>query len=781
MSKERARELVSQMTLEEKISLVSGLDCWHTQPVERLGVPSIMVSDGPHGLRKQVASSDNFGIGESVPATCFPTASLVACSFDPNLTYQMGEAIAKECKKEDVSVLLGPGINMKRSPLCGRNFEYYSEDPYLAGQLGIGMVKGVQSQGVGTSLKHFAVNNQERRRMNVSAVIDERTLHEVYLKAFEMVVKEAKPRTVMCSYNKINDVYSSENGQLLTDILRKKWGYEGLVMSDWGAVHDRVKGIAAGLDLEMPGSKGANDKKIRAAIENGKLSKEHLDEAASNVVKLVLDSICEEKETVDVSLNHNLAIHIAQESMVLLKNEDQILPLDRKKRIAVVGRFARQPRYQGAGSSKIHPIQIDAPLDKLKEAGYDVAFAEGGPLEEDILKACEVAKNSDIVVVFAGLTERYESEGFDRKNMDMPQEHIHLIEEVTKVNENVVVVLMGGAPMSLPWEKSVKSILLAYLGGEGVGSAVANILSGKKNPSGKLAETWPYKVEDTPCATCFPGDRLHVLHRENIYIGYRYYDTANVPVQYCFGHGLSYTTFSYADLVVSDEKICFTLKNTGKCKGKETILAFGSWIDKSVFVPQRQLIAFDKIELEAGEEKRVELSYSKLDFGFYNTETKTWCAPSGKCVISVGSSLQEQTLETDIYYENDIYRIPDYSYIGGEPYNLSDKEFERLIGYPLPEPAPRAQKPFTMENCLEDTQDTFWGKIILKVAGKFMSSVSSAEEEQDQMMDAAMREMPFFALSMSSDGMLPEGRMEGIVALINGHFWKGLHKLIHGR
>ena len=778
-NKEKAVELVSQMTLEEKAGMCSGLDCWLTKPVERLGLKSIMVSDGPHGLRKQENTQDNLGIGESVKATCFPTASLLACSFDPKLLYKVGSAIADEAKAEQVSVLLGPGINIKRSPLCGRNCEYFSEDPIVAGRMGAGFIKGVQSKGIGTSLKHFAVNNQERRRMSISAAVDKRTLHEIYLKGFEIAVKEAKPRTVMCSYNKINGVYSSENKELLTDILRKKWGYEGMVVSDWGAVHDRPMGVDAGLDLEMPGSLGVNDRKIIKAVEEGRLSMEALDRAAVNVTELVLDGL----EKIDENYrfiqedNHALAVKAAEESMVLLKNEGALLPIGKEK-IGVIGAFAEKPRYQGAGSSKVNAFKVDTPLEAFGRAGIFYEYAEGYDFagKKDLTKkALEVAANNDKVIIFAGLPERCESEGFDRPDMKMPYEQNELIEKVAAVNPNVIVVLIGGAPIEIPWADSVKAILLAYLGGEGMGSAVANILTGKVNPSGKLAETWPLNALDAPCAKYFPGDRFNVLYKESVYVGYRYYNTFNVPVRYCFGHGLSYTNFEYDSKAEREAcefrdkiNVSFKVKNTGSVKGKETTFLFVKHQNSVVYTPALRLVGFTKTELEPGEEKSVTVEIDTRDFGYFHKGIDDFYAESGDYEILVGGSIEN--LVPCITVELLSAEIE-------QPKTIAD-DFSGLMDGKVPPKAQPVKRPFTVDNCLEDVRSTFIGKIIIFIVNKVLGNPDEKEDGQGDMMNAMVMEMPFFALQASSAGMLTEPMMFAILDILNGHLFKGIKGLI---
>ena len=583
--KRDVKAIIKEMTLEEKAGMCSGKDFWHLKGVERLGIPEVMVSDGPHGLRKQAAEADHLGLNESIQAVCFPTACATACSFDRDLLEKMGERIGDECQAEDVSVILGPAVNIKRSPLCGRNFEYFSEDPYLASQMAASHIKGVQSKNVGTSIKHFAANNQEHRRMSCSSEVDERTLREIYLAAFETAVKEGKPDTVMCSYNRINGEFASENHWLLTEVLRDEWGFEGYVMSDWGAVNDRVKGLKAGLELEMPGSGGHTDKEIAEAVKKGELDEAVLDRAVERILNIVFKFADNRQEgKFDKEEDHKLAAKIEAESMVLLKNED-ILPLSAQgKKIAFIGKFAEAPRFQGGGSSHIHSFKTTSALEAVKDVAQ-VTYAQGYDVKEDVVdqamldQAVQTAKEADAAVIFAGLPDAFESEGYDRSHMRMPQCQNTLISEIAKVQENVVVVLHNGSPVEMPWADQVKGILEAYLGGQAVGQAEVDVLFGKVNPSGKLAETIPFKLSDNPSYLNFPGDGQTVEYKEGVFVGYRYYDAKEMPVRYPFGHGLSYTTFAYSDLQLSADrikdtdtlKVTLKVKNTGDRAGKEIV------------------------------------------------------------------------------------------------------------------------------------------------------------------------------------------------------------------
>lgn len=656
-------KILKEMTLEEKASLCSGDGFWHTKAVERLDIQGIMVSDGPHGLRKVIEEKDCVS-DESIKAVCFPTASALACSFDRDLIERLGKALGDECQSEDIAVILGPGANIKRSPLCGRNFEYFSEDPYLSSEIATAYIKGVQSRGVGTSLKHFALNNQEHRRMSISAEVDERTMREIYLASFEGAVKNAKPWTVMCSYNRVNGVHSSENPKLLTDILRDEWGYKGLVVSDWGAVDNRVNGIKAGLDLEMPSSMGKNDKYIVDAVKLGKLSIKDVDKCARHVLELLDKYEDGKKSNViwDKEKHHKLASKIESECMVLLKNDDNILPLDKKRKIAFIGKFAESPRYQGGGSSHINSYKITSALDAVKDI-CSVSYAEGYITNEDktdeklLSEAISIAEDSDIAVLFVGLPDIFESEGYDRRHLRLPECQLELIKRVSEVNENIVIVLHNGSAVEMPFVDDVKGILETYLGGQAVGQAVVDILFGKKNPCGKLAETFPRKLSDNPSYLNFPGEGDRVRYQEGIFIGYRYYDKKDIEPLFPFGYGLSYTTFEYNDIEVSknemndDEEltVTVTVKNTGKVKGKEIVQLYVNDEQSGVIRPIKELKGFEKVTLNPGEEKRVAFVLDKRSFAYYNTEISDWYVEYGKYNILVGASSRDIRLKTFVY------------------------------------------------------------------------------------------------------------------------------------
>lgn len=666
------KQLIRNLTLEEKASLCSGLNFWETKPVERLGIPSIMVSDGPHGLRKQKQGSDNLGLFDSVPATCFPSAVGLASSWDRSLLNKVGVALGEECQAEDVSILLGPGANIKRSPLCGRNFEYFSEDPYLSSELAASHITGVQSQGVGTSLKHFAANNQEHRRMSTNAVIDERTLREIYLSSFEGAVKKAQPWTVMSSYNQVNGEFASENKTLLTDILREEWGHTGFVVSDWGAVNERAVGLEAGLELEMPSSNGEGDKKIAEAVKSGRLSEEVLDNAVERLLTIIFKAMAEKKEntTYDLDSHHALARKVASESMVLLKNKDQILPLKKEGKIAVLGDFVQHPRYQGGGSSHVNPTKLDNVLDEMsKLAGSaEIVYAEGYKLDSDnidkelIDEAVQFANEADVAVVFAGLPERYESEGYDRTHLRIPENHQRLIEAVSKIQPNVVVVLSNGAPIEMPWLDHVKGVLEAYLGGQAFGGAVADLLFGETNPSGKLAETFPKKLSHNPSHLNFPGEGDIVEYKEGIFVGYRYYDTKEIEPLFPFGFGLSYTTFEYTNIQVAKKQltdldevqVSVTVKNSGDVAGKEIIQLYVRDVESSVIRPRKELKGFDKVSLQPGEEKTVTFTLDKRAFAYYNVQLKDWHVETGEFEILVGKSSMDIQLSETVFVESTV-------------------------------------------------------------------------------------------------------------------------------
>lgn len=673
------KKLVNELTLEEKASLCSGADFWHTKAIDRLNIPAAMVSDGPHGIRKQESLADHMGVAESIKAIGFPTASAMACSFDRDLLHKVGDALGEECVAEDLAVLLGPGINMKRSPICGRNFEYYSEDPVVAGELGAAFVNGVQEHGVGTSLKHFAANNQEWRRMSISAEIDERTLREIYLAAFETVVKKAQPWTIMCSYNRINGVYSCENDWLLNKVLRDEWGFEGLVMTDWGAMDERVPSLKAGLDLEMPDCHGETDKLIVKAVQSGELEEPVLDTAVERILTMVDKYLTARKgidpasmvhplpssveRGYDVAAHHALARTTAEQSAVLLKNED-ILPLQKDKKIAFIGEFAKVPRIQGGGSSHINNTSVESALDA---AGDSVSYAQGFHIDEEttdetlLQEAITLAKESDVAVIFAGLPDSFESEGFDRTHLNMPANQNELIARISEVQPNVVVVLHSGSPIAMPWLDKVAGVLQMYLAGQASGGAAVNLLFGDATPCGKLAETFPLHLEDNPSYLNFPGNREKVCYQEGVFIGYRYYDKKKMDVLFPFGYGLSYTDFTYSNMKVTvngknaadvdviketDEIVVSAdITNTGNCDGAEIVQLYIKNPVVYEIRPEKELRDFAKVFLKAGETKTVTFTLNARAFSYYETRIHDWYAESGDYEILLASSSRDIRLQ----------------------------------------------------------------------------------------------------------------------------------------
>ncbi len=792
------QELISKMTLEEKAGLCSGADFWHLKDVARLGIKPIMVCDGPHGLRKQNAENEKIGIGNSYPATCFPTAVTTACSWDRELLFRMGEALGEECVQEEVSILLGPGVNMKRSPLCGRNFEYFSEDPLLAGEMGAAFINGVQSKGIGTALKHFAANSQEMNRMTGNSIVDERALREIYLTAFEIAVKKAQPKMVMNAYNRLNGTFCSENGKLQNDILRDEWGFEGAVVSDWGAVNQRVDGLIAGNDLEMPYSGGYNDRKIIDAVKDGSLDEKVLDKAVDRLLDILLNAEKVEKKRYFVNEHNELAKEIALNSIVLLKNDDNILPLtDKTKTVAVIGEMAKEPRYQGAGSSLVNPTKMLSAFDALTDAGVIVKYAKGynkkaGRKKDDTLTetAVEVAKDSDIVLLFIGLTEEYESEGFDRRHMKLPDAHLELIEKIYSVNRNIVVVLSGGSPVETSWYSRVKGIVNTYLAGQAGAAALADIITGKANPCGKLAETFPRKCRDNPTYGNYADESCKdSVYKESIFIGYRYYDKAQKRVRFPFGFGLSYTTFEYSKLKISKKKfskderleVSFTVKNTGDIAGNEIVQLYIGKGDTAIFRAPKELKGFEKIHLEPKEKKTVTIELDNRAFSFYNTAISDWCVENGEYEILIGSSSRDIHLSSTVKadgFDNSV--MPDYSelksYFGTAPDKAADEEFRILFG---------GEFPLTPEKEKSDYNTTIYdksGKGLGKAICKAVDVLTSKSNDVNAgMMASAAMQTPVRNFITMSNGLFSEDMADGLLMIFDGeNKLRGTGKIIKG-
>lgn len=656
----KINQIVSELTLEEKASLCSGRDDWSTQPIERLNIPWIWLADGPHGLRRAPATNKP-GYGDQLPATCFPTASALAATWDLDLLYKVGQAIGEECQAQDVNVLLGPGVNIKRSVLAGRNFEFFSEDPILSGELGASFINGVQSQGVGTSLKHFTANNVETMRMYMNSDMDKRTLHEIYLTPFEIAVKKAQPWTVMACYNRVQGVYGTQSPYLLTEILKKEWGFKGIVISDWFAVINRVEAMKAGMHIEMPRVSGVNDSLVVEAVKSGELDEAVVDELVKEILYIVFKAQSLDKEGVELDMekHHNFARKVASESITLLKNDKNVLPVSKEKykKIAIIGEFAVAPRFQGNGSSEVKPTKLDKVLDIIKEEygkNIKINYAQGYSLSDDndfslIDDAKTIAAEADIALVFAGLPLHYESEGIDRTHINMPESHNKLISEIAAVQENTVVVLTNGSAITMPWINEVEGILETWLVGQAGAGAIADVLFGKVNPSGKLAETFPVKLEDTPAFFNFPGEQGEVLYGERIFVGYRYYDEKKIEPLFPFGYGLSYTTFEYSNLKFADKNttdkegltLSLTIKNTGDIKGKEIVQLYVTDKKSTLQRPEKELKKFVKIDLAPGEEKTVSFKLESRDFAYYDSKRNMWIAESGEFIISLGASSRD--------------------------------------------------------------------------------------------------------------------------------------------
>lgn len=727
---EEVKRILNKLSLEEKIALCSGKDFWHTEAVNCEELPEVMMCDGPHGLRKQEEKSDHLGINESIKTVCYPSASALAASFDLNVLSELGDALGQECQAENIGMLLGPGLNMKRSPLCGRNFEYFSEDPYLAGKLACAYIKGLQKRGVAACVKHFAANNQETQRMNSSSNVDERTLREIYLPAFEMAVKEGKTRSIMCAYNAINGIFCSENKKLLNDILREEWGFEGFVVTDWGAKKGAAAGVKAGLNLVMPGGHGTHEQMLKESLKNHELTEEQLNTAVADILQFILDAYRNKLPNAEIDREKcsELSGELAAQCAVLLKNED-ILPLKKDTKIAVIGDFAKHPRYQGSGSSHINASKTICAIETLKEKEACFLFAKGfdadtvNPDKELIQEAVKIAEASEAAVIFAGLPDAFESEGFDREHLDLPENQNALIEAICKVQKNVIVVLHGGSPMLLPWENQVKGILCMYLGGQEVGRAAVELLYGEKNPSGKLAETWPLRLEDTPSYLNFPGVDGIVNYREDIFIGYRYYDKKKMKVQYPFGHGLSYTSFSYSDLktdkiTITDKEtlhVSCKIKNTGTCAGKEIVQLYVKDVESSVERPVRELKGFAKIYLNPGEEKEVEFTLDKRSFSYYETLISDWFVESGEFVIEIGASSRDIRLSQSIQVEG----------TGELPYHYTENSLlcslqrtnkgQKMLKRILSAMTSNTQQDFTQMESLGDGADKMKWKILMEM------------------------------------------------------------------
>ncbi|MEG0072160.1 MAG: glycoside hydrolase family 3 C-terminal domain-containing protein [Raoultibacter sp.] len=783
--------IVKTMTVQEKCDLLTGADYWHLVDLSKWGIAPFMMSDGPHGLRKQAGEGDNLGLNESVPATAFPTASASACTFDVDLLCRMGEVLGEECRKEDIAMILGPGVNMKRSPLCGRNFEYFSEDPYLAGQLGKAYIEGVQSRGVGTSLKHFAGNNQETNRLIVDSVIDDRALHEVYLQAFETAVRTAQPWTLMTAYNLLNGTYCSEDSWLMNKLARETWGFAGAFVTDWGALNSNDKSLPAGLDLVMPGARADYVLDIGNDVHSGVVSEDQLDKAVRHLLDL-----CRRHEqgrgvpfTCDMDEHLDVARMIAEEAGVLLEN-DGILPLDLSQRIAVIGSFAKEPRYQGAGSSKINPLELDNTWDALLELGVEAHYAAGYDREtgeatdELIEEAVRVAAGKDVVVLFVGLPDSLESEGYDRKDLDIPAAHATLIERVCKENSNTVLVMQGGAPFVIPHQEMPRAILMSYLAGCQGGHATANLLFGRVNPSGKLAESWPKSLSETPCQNTFPAPGREAYYIESIYTGYRFYDAAKVDVAYPFGYGRSYTDFIYSDLEVSERgeiiHVTCTVRNAGDYAGKEAVQLYVAPIDPGVFKAPQQLKGFTKVSLPVGAQARVAFELDRRAFAHFDVALQDWTVEAGNYEIRVAASSRDIRLSQRVTRQGVSKVAPDAtlkSYRNVELGGFTLAGFKELYGKDFPK-ALTAMRPYTINATIGDLRTSTLGRLVHLMLKLLVKKIVKDEPSLQEEINVTAMETPLRSAAMSGMDMIV---MYGLVDVLNYHFIRGFRKILTKR
>lgn len=785
-------EMIKKMTLEEKAAFLSGKGEWQTWDFERLGIPSMYCSDGPHGIRKQAGAGDHLGLNPSLPATCFPTAATMANSWDPALGEEIGRALGEEARVQDVHVVLGPGLNIKRSPLCGRNFEYFSEDPYLAGKMAAGYVRGIQSKGRYACPKHFAVNSQELRRMAMNAVVDERTLREIYLTGFEIAVKEGGAKALMTSYNQVNGTYSNENTHLLKDILREEWGYEGIVITDWGGSNDHVKGVAAGSDLEMPTPGMDSARQIVKAVQENRIPEEDVDACVDRLLDAVLTLTGRQEEKpseFDKEAHHALAKKAAAQSAVLLKNQEDILPLKPGTHVALIGDFAFEPRYQGAGSSMVNTIK----LDKMSEliGGYDltvVGMARGYKRDGEVdtvleKEAVDLAQSVDVVLYCFGLDELSESEGVDRTHMRIPQNQITLLETMARVNENIVGILSAGAVVEMPWHTSLKALLHGYIYGQAGAGAMLDIITGKVNPSGRLNETYPVRYEDTPAFKYFPSEERNSEYREALYVGYRYYDTAKVRVLYPFGFGLSYTEFQYRDLTVNPEGAEFTLTNTGNRDGAEVAQLYIGMKDGKVFRPAKELKGFQKVFLKAGESRRVHIPFDDKTFRYWNVRTDQWETEGGTYTIMIGASCLDIRLRTETEIEGTTDTYPYYtnrmpSYYSGLIGQVEDQEFQELLGYPIP--SGKWNGDLTVNDAI--CQMYYAKSPAARFVYKKLTQMKKKSEDagKPDLNILFIYNMPFRAIAKMTGGMVSMEMVEGIVTMVNGHLLRGLGHTIAG-
>ena len=783
-------EILQKLSLEQKCALLSGKNTWQTQDYPKQGVPAIWLSDGPNGLRKQAGAADHLGLNPSVPATCFPTAATMANSWDPELGEEVGRALGEETAANRVNVLLGPGLNVKRSPLCGRSFEYFSEDPYLSGKMAAAYVRGIQENGIAACPKHFAVNSQELRRMASNSVLDERTLRELYLTAFEIVVKEAHPKSIMSAYNKVNDTYANENHHLLVDILRKEWGFDGAVVTDWGGSNDHVEGVKNGSTLEMPSPGLGGARKLLKAVAEGSLTEQEIDLRVDELLELVLSTTAaleKEPRSFDEKAHHELAQRAAAESIVLLKNEGGILPLKHSKKVALIGDFALTPRYQGAGSSMVNPTKVDSLKDAMEAAeldmvGYCAGYERSGkPNKAYLDEAVSQAKMADVVLLCIGLDESSESEGLDRTHIGIPAVKKQLLDAVTAVNHNVVAVVSAGSVIETDWVEQCKAVVHGYLGGQAGASAMLEVLTGWQNPCGKLAETIPLRYEDTPAARHFPGKKQNAEYREGLYVGYRYYETASKAVRYPFGYGLSYTTFAYSDLKVNADKVTFTITNTGSVAGAEIAQLYVAKPDATVFRPAKELKGFTKVFLKAGESKTVTIPLNDKTFRYWNVATDCWEVEGGSYQLLVGANVQDIRLTAEITLPGtgapDPYAGKDLAhYRTAHVQEVPDAEFEALLGRPLPEETTAIDRTMTLGELNHSRSPLCW-----LIAGVLTLLVRSGEKNGKPNLNILFQyNMPLRGLAQMTGGIIGEETVDGLVMEAKGFWVIGILRAVVG-
>ncbi len=786
-------DIIKQMTLEEKCYLFSGKDFWQTRSLERLGVPNMTLSDGPHGIRKQAGEGDQLGLNPSLPATCYPTAATVANSWDPALGEEIGAHLGAEAASQGVGVVLGPGLNVKRSPFCGRNFEYFSEDPYLAGKMAASYIRGIQKNGVSACPKHFAANSQELRRMASDSVMDERTLREIYLTGFEIAVKEGHAKSIMSSYNRINGTYANENGHLLQEILRDEWGFDGFVVSDWGGSNDHVEGVRAGSHLEMPTTGGDSDPELIDAVKAGRLSEELLDRRVDELLDVILSVTRAVKplegKPFDIDAHHAMAARASEQSIVLLKNEGNILPLKKGVKVAVIGEFAQKARYQGAGSSVVNPTKLDHAMDVIKNfdldvVGFEPGYPRSGKGDPAMrAQAVELAKKADVVLLYIGLDEISEAEGLDRSHMRLAQSQVELIEAVAEANPNVVAVMSAGSAVEMPWLPKVKALVHGYLCGQAGAASVLKAIVGQVNPSGKLAESYPVRYEDVSSAPYFPAKERTAEYREGLFVGYRYFQSANVPVLFPFGFGLSYTSFEYSDLTVTDKEATFTLKNTGSMDGAEVAQLYVSKPDGEVFRPARELKGFAKVFLKAGESKKVTIPLDDKAFRYFNVDTNKFEVEGGEYQILIGASCADIKLSGAVSVQGTGAKSP-YNkekfakYFSGDIKSISDAEFEALLGRPIPD----GHWSGTLEMNDALCQMYYAKSGLARFAYKILTNLinKSIEKGEPNLNLLFNYNMPFRAIAKMTGGICTMEMAEGILTIVNGHFFKGLGAVIGG-